>query len=95
MARPSNRASGDPCAMTAYFWYWLPVTASPITRMPDKVPALRKIEKLVAEARTELKRVGINTDGKTPGQILDMARAERNKPGARVRWTRPNPVDGE
>jgi hypothetical protein len=63
--------------------------------MPDKVRPLRKIENLVAEAKMELKRAGINTDGKTPAQILDLARAERNKPGNRVRWTRPDPVDGE
>lgn len=57
----------------------------------------RKIEKLVADARKELKRGGVNTDGKTPAQILDMARAERNKPGARVRWTpiKPEPAEPE
>jgi len=57
--------------------------------MTDEVPALRKIEKLVAEAKTELKRAGINTDGMTPAQILDRARAERNKSEERVSWTRP------
>lgn len=63
--------------------------------MPDKVRPLRRIEKLVASARTELKRAGIKTDGKTPAQILDMARAERNKPGKPLKQMRTGAVDEE
>ena len=40
-----------------------------------------KIDQLVADATTELKRLlGINIDGKRPDQLLNMAREERNKP---------------
>ena len=38
--------------------------------------ALSKIDQLVADATTELKRLGINIEGK----LLNMAREERNKP---------------
>jgi hypothetical protein len=41
---------------------------------------LPKIAELVDAAKTELKRVGIDTEGKRPDEILKMAREERNKP---------------
>jgi hypothetical protein len=41
---------------------------------------LPKIDQLVEDAKTELKRVGIQTDGKRSDEILKMARDERNKP---------------
>ena len=49
---------------------------------PKDIPfiALPKIAQRVADARTELKRVGIDTEGKRPDEILKMAREERNKP---------------
>ena len=56
----------------------------------DRLPT--KIEKLVAETKTYLTGVGIETNGKTKAEILDMARAERNKPGKRVKWV-PATVD--
>jgi hypothetical protein len=42
--------------------------------------ALPKIAQRVADARIELKRVGIDTDGKRPDEIFRMAREQRNKP---------------
>ena len=39
-----------------------------------------KIGQLVDDAKTELKRVGIQTEGKRSDEILKMARDERNKP---------------
>jgi hypothetical protein len=45
--------------------------------------ALSKIDQLVDDAKTELKRLGINIDGKRPDQVLTMAREERNKPRLR------------
>jgi hypothetical protein len=44
--------------------------------------ALPKIAQRVADAKTELKRVGIDTDGKRSDEILKMAREERNNPRA-------------
>ena len=41
---------------------------------------LSKIDQLVEDAKTELKRVGIQTEGKRSDEILKMARDERNKP---------------
>ena len=41
---------------------------------------LPKIGQLVDDAKTELKRLGIDTEGKRPDEILKMAREERNKP---------------
>ena len=41
---------------------------------------LTKIDQLVDDARTELKRAGIETEGKRSDEILKMAREERNKP---------------
>jgi hypothetical protein len=42
--------------------------------------ALPKIAQRVADAKTELKRVGIDTDGKRSDEIFKMAREEQNKP---------------
>ena len=39
----------------------------------------RKIDQLVADARIELKRLGIETDGKRSDEILNMMREQRNK----------------
>jgi hypothetical protein len=41
---------------------------------------LSKIGQLVDDAKMELKRVGIEIDGKRSDEILKMAREERNKP---------------
>jgi len=41
---------------------------------------LPKIDQLVDDAKTELKRVGIETEGKRSDEILKMAREARNKP---------------
>jgi hypothetical protein len=38
-----------------------------------------KIDQLVADARIELKRLGIETDGKRSDEILNMMREQRNK----------------
>jgi hypothetical protein len=46
--------------------------------------ALSKIAQLVADARTELKRLGIDTEGKRSDELLNMARAERNNPRAEL-----------
>jgi hypothetical protein len=40
--------------------------------------ALPKIDQLVADAKAELKRLGIDTEGKRSDQILSMAREQRN-----------------
>jgi hypothetical protein len=37
-----------------------------------------KIAQLVAEARTELKRLGIDTEGKRSDELLNMVREQRN-----------------
>ena len=52
------------------------------TMAPEDITliALPKIAQRVADARSELKRVGIDTDGKRPDEILKMAREQRNKP---------------
>jgi hypothetical protein len=39
----------------------------------------RKIDQLVADARIELKRLGIETEGKRSDELLNMAREQRNK----------------
>ena len=49
------------------------------TKKDSPLP-LPKIERLVDDAKGELKRAGIETDGKRPDEILNMAREERNKP---------------
>ena len=46
-----------------------------------------KIAQLVADAKTELERLGIDTEGKRSDEILSMAREERNHPRA----ARPKP----
>jgi len=46
--------------------------------------ALSKIDQLVADATTALRRLGINIDGKRPDQLLTMAREERNKPVSNI-----------
>jgi hypothetical protein len=46
-----------------------------------------KIDQLVAEAKAELKRLGIDTEGKRPDQLLTMAREARIHPRA----PRPKP----
>jgi|KBSMisStaDraftv2_1062788.scaffolds.fasta_scaffold53976_3 hypothetical protein len=40
--------------------------------------ALTKIARLVADARTELRRLGIATEGKRSDELLMMAREQRN-----------------
>jgi hypothetical protein len=45
-----------------------------------------KVAQLVADARTELKRLGIATEGKRSDELLNMAREQRNK----SRAARPN-----
>jgi hypothetical protein len=44
---------------------------------------LSKIAQLVADTKAELQRVGIDTEGKRPEEILRIAREERNKPRVR------------
>jgi hypothetical protein len=44
--------------------------------MMDK--ASPKIAQLVADARTELKRLGIDTEGKRSDELLNMVREQRN-----------------
>ncbi len=39
----------------------------------------RKIDRLVSDARIELKRLGIETEGKRSDELLKMAREQRNK----------------
>jgi hypothetical protein len=43
--------------------------------MMDTAPP--KIDQIVADAKAELKRLGIDTKGKRPDQLLTMAREER------------------
>ena len=40
--------------------------------------ALTKMAQLVADARAELKRLGIDTEGKRSDELLNMAREQRN-----------------
>ena len=40
--------------------------------------SLSKIEQLVADARIELKRLGIDTEGKRTDELLNMVREARN-----------------
>jgi hypothetical protein len=51
----------------------------------DKAPP--KMAQLVADAETELKRLGIDTKGKRSDQLLNMAREQRNN----SRAARPKP----
>jgi hypothetical protein len=49
--------------------------------MPPVTPSpLPKIAQLVAEARAELTRLGIDIEGKRSEDLLRMAREERNRP---------------
>ena len=63
-------AAGNKTAVSAY------------SRMDIKKnhPPPSKIDQLVDDAKTELKRVGIETEGKRSDEILKMAREERNRP---------------
>ena len=54
-----------------------------VNRDPTK-RSLIKIDQPVADATTELRRLGINIDGKRPDQLLTMAREERNKRVANI-----------
>ena len=45
---------------------------------------LIKIDQLVADATTELRRLGINIDGKRPDQLLTVACEERIKPVSNI-----------
>lgn len=49
--------------------------------------ALPKIAQLVADARIELKLLGIDTEGKRSDELLNMAREQRNN----SRLARPKP----
>jgi hypothetical protein len=51
----------------------------------DKAPP--KIDQLVADAKAELKRLGIDTEGKRSDELLNMAREQRNH----ARTARPKP----
>ena len=48
-------------------------------------PLPSKIDQLVDDAKTELNRVGIETEGKRSDEILKMAREARNKAGRQAR----------
>ena len=50
-------------------------------------PLPSKIDQLVADAKTELNPVGIETEGKRSDEILKMAREVRNKAGRQARVT--------
>ena len=54
-----------------------------VNRDPTK-RSLIKIDQPVADATTELRRLGINIDSKRPDQLLTMAREERNKPVSNI-----------
>ena len=51
----------------------------PINRINKATP---KLDQLVADAKTELERLGIDTEGKRSDELLSMARKERNHPRA-------------
>jgi hypothetical protein len=51
------------------------MTVDDSSRLP-----LPKIGQLVEDAKAELKRVGIDTEGKRSDEILNMAREDRNRP---------------
>ena len=50
-------------------------------------PLPSKIDQLVDDAKTELSRVGIETEGNRSDEILKMAREARNKAGRQARVT--------
>ncbi len=62
-------------------WYLNIMT--PILRIMETVPS--KIDLLVAEAKAELERLGVKTEGKRSDELLAMAREHRN----RARAVRP------
>jgi hypothetical protein len=64
------RTAGNEIAVSAY--------SQMDTKKTQPLPS--KIDQLVDDARTELNRVGIETEGKRSDEILKMAREERNKP---------------
>jgi hypothetical protein len=67
-------------------------TTEGITMMDTASP---KIAQLVADARTELKRLGIDTEGKRSDELLNMVREQRNNPArpqSQARVDR-NPLD--
>jgi hypothetical protein len=47
-----------------------------------------KIAQLIAEARAELTRLGIETDGKRSDELLNMAREQRNNSARPQRQTK-------
>jgi hypothetical protein len=47
-----------------------------------------KIAQLVIDARTELKRLGIDTEGKRSDELLNMVREQRNNPSRLQSQTR-------
>jgi hypothetical protein len=51
---------------------------------PEDIPRLplSKLDQLVADARIELKRLGIETKGKRSDELLNMVREERTHPRA-------------
>jgi hypothetical protein len=51
--------------------------------MPPFSPPPTKIAQLVAEARAELTRLGVDIEGKRSEDLLRMAREERNRPRVR------------
>ena len=53
--------------------------------MMDKAPP--KMAQLVADAKAELTRLGIDTEGKRSDELLNMAREQRNN----LRAARPKP----
>jgi hypothetical protein len=68
--QPGANAAGNEIAVSAY--------SQMDTKKNQPLPS--KIDQLVDDAKTELNRVGIETEGKRSDEILKMAREERNKP---------------
>jgi hypothetical protein len=62
-------AAGNETAVSAYSWM----------DIKKNHPLPSKIDQLVDDAKTQLNRAGIETDGKRSDEILKMAREERNK----------------
>ena len=56
------------------------VSAYSLMDIKKNHPLPSKIDQLVDDAKTQLNRVGIETDGKRSDEILKMAREERNRP---------------
>jgi len=53
-----------------------------------------KIAQLVIDARAELKRLGIDTEGKRSDELLNMVREQRNNPSRLQSQTRGDPNAG-